>query len=403
MSSNNFGRADETCRVFVNTGAGEVEIGQYTIGTPAEALAFYERKYADLLAEADLAIARLTAGRGTADAARELATRLQAQLAAPSVVGDLAELDLRAKQLLLAAEQMQAERSAAKAAARADALAKREQIAVDAESLANSTAWKQTHARFEELLAAWKALPRADREAEQALWKRFSTARQAFDRARRTHFAELGKMSTAAKAAKQALLAEAEKLATSTEWGPTTIAFRELLDRWKAAPRASKKEEDAWWERFRAAQQVFFDAKRAANEIRDEQQKGNLAAKLEVVAAAEKLLPITDVAKAKAELRKLADRFDKAGHVPRADLPKIEARWRAVADAIAEAEREEWRKSDPSRKAFAASTASKLQEAVDRLEEAVASARKQGAKNLADLEAQLANAKAMVEAAIKHA
>lgn len=403
MSSNNFGRADETCRVFVNTGAGEVEIGQYTIGTPAEALAFYERKYADLLAEADLAIARLTAGRGTADAARELATRLQAQLAAPSVVGDLAELDLRAKQLLLAAEQMQAERSAAKAAARADALAKREQIAADAESLANSTAWKQTHARFEELLAAWKALPRADREAEQALWKRFSTARQAFDRARRTHFAELGKMSTAAKAAKQALLAEAEKLATSTEWGPTTIAFRELLDRWKAAPRASKKEEDAWWERFRAAQQVFFDAKRAANEIRDEQQKGNLAAKLEVVAAAEKLLPITDVAKAKAELRKLADRFDKAGHVPRADLPKIEARWRAVADAIAEAEREEWRKSDPSRKAFAASTASKLQEAVDRLEEAVASARKQGAKNLADLEAQLANAKAMVEAAIKHA
>ena len=88
--------------------------------------------------------------------------------------------------------------------------------------------------------------------------------------------------------------------------------------------------------------------------------------------------------------------------MPRADISKVEGRWSVVADAIAEAEAEQWRKSDPGRKAFAASTADKFQGAVDKLEEAVSAAKAKGAANLAELEVQLANAKAMLEAAAKH-
>jgi hypothetical protein len=84
-------------------------------------------------------------------------------------------------------------------------------------------------------------------------------------------------------------------------------------------------------------------------------------------------------------------------------MERVEARVRAVEEAIREAEQEEWRRSDPSRKAFAASTASRFQEAADRLEAEVAAARAKNSPKLAKLEEQLVNAKALVEAAAKHA
>jgi tetrahydromethanopterin S-methyltransferase subunit G len=102
-------------------------------------------------------------------------------------------------------------------------------------------------------------------------------------------------------------------------------------------------------------------------------------------------------------MRDISDRWHKAGHVPRADFPKVEARLKKVEAAIAEAEAEEWRKNDPSRKSFAAETANKFQESVDRLEAEVAAAKASGSKKLADLEKQLENAKAMLEALLKHA
>ncbi|MEY2634495.1 MAG: hypothetical protein RIS75_435 [Actinomycetota bacterium] len=398
-----FGRAETDGTVYVKTANGEVAVGQYTIGTPEEGLAFYVTKFDQLLAEADLTVTRLKSGRGTVESAREVATKLQAQIDAPTMVGDLSVFAARITELLALADVKQAERTAAKAAAREAALARRIAIADEAEKLAASTSWKATQEKFTAMLEEWKTLSRGDRDAEQVQWKRFSAARQTFDRARRNHFAELTKTTAAAKSAKSAILQEALELSTSTEWGPTTIKFRELMDRWKAAPRGSKKDDDALWAKFRAAQQVFFDAKKVANSIRDEELKGNLDAKLALLVEAEAILPIKDIAAAKKVLRSISDRWAAAGHVPRGDIDRVEGRLRAVEEAIREAEQEEWRRSDPSRKAFAASTASRFQDAADKLEAEVAEARAKNSPKLAKLEEQLVNAKALVEAAAKHA
>jgi hypothetical protein len=356
-----------------------------------------------LLAEADLTLERLKGGRANAESAREVAARLQAQLTEPTCVGDLKVFEARATELLSLAEIKHAERQAAKAAAREAALARRIAIADEAEKLATSTAWKQTQERFASLLEEWKTLARGDRDAEQMQWKRFSQARQNFDRARRTHFAEASKVAAAAKSQKADLVARAQGLSTSTEWTATTQAFRDLMDQWKAAPRGAKKDDDALWTKFRAAQQAFFDAKSAAMSERDEEFKANLELKLALLTEAEALLPISDHKAAKAALRAIGARWDKIGHVPRADISRVEGRLRKVEEAIAEAEKEEWRRTDPSRKAFAANTASKFQEAVDKLEAELATAKAAGSPKVANIEKQLVNARALVEAVIKHA
>ncbi|RAC14716.1 DUF349 domain-containing protein, partial [Burkholderia multivorans] len=70
--------------------------------------------------------------------------------------------------------------------------------------------------------------------------------------------------------------------------------YKDLMTQWKRAPRASRKDDDALWARFRAAQDVFFAARDAENAALDEEYKGNLEVKEALLKKAQALLPITD-------------------------------------------------------------------------------------------------------------
>ena len=64
--------------------------------------------------------------------------------------------------------------------------------------------------------------PRIDKPSDDALWHRFSSARTTYTRRRKQHFAELNERREGARVAKEKLVAEAEELASSTEWGDTS-------------------------------------------------------------------------------------------------------------------------------------------------------------------------------------
>lgn len=399
-----FGRVEADGTVYVRTASGEVAVGQYTIGTPDEGLAFFMRKFEDLRAELALAKQRLADGKANPEGIAQLVARTRAELDTPKMVGDLSLLEADIAELEAANAAKAEERQAQKAAQRAEALAKREAIVAEAESLAASTQWKATGDRFKALLEEWKALPHADRASEQALWKRFSTARTAFDKARRTHFATRDAAAAEAKSLRLAIVEEAEALADSTDWANAKQAFHNLMDRWKAAPRGVRKDDDALWARFRDAQQRFFDARNADLAVRDEALKGNLDAKLALLVEAEALLPITDLAAAKKALRSIAERWEAIGFVPRADKERVEGRLRKVEQAVRELEQEEWRRTDPARKAFANDTASTFRAGVERAAKELEAAQAKGdAKAVAAAEAKLNSAKMLLEAAEKYA
>jgi len=98
----------------------------------------------------------------------------------------------------------------------------------------------------------------------------------------------------------------------STDWAGTSAKYRDLLAEWKKAGRASRKEDDALWARFRAAQQVFYDARRAKDEAVDAEFAENLKVKEALVAKAEALLPIKDIKAAKKALRPIQDAWEEA-------------------------------------------------------------------------------------------
>lgn len=403
MITHQFGHALEDGTVFILIDGNPRQVGQYTAGDATQALAFYTTRYENLLADAKLVLERLKAGVGSIAGAREMAGKLKSQFEEPNVVGDLAVFSVLATEILLLADAVAAERNSSRALAREAAQLRKEEIAKEAETLATSNKWKATQTRFEELMAEWKRLPRTTKQADEALWARFKNARWAFDRARRAHFAELSKVSAESKATKTAIIEEAKRLATSTDWVKTAKRFQELLNLWKAAPRGSQKDEQKLWNQFREAQNAFYEARSKALEGQESEQLANLEKKNALLLRAEELVPVTDHKKARQALKKILDEWTKIGHVPRRNIKEIEARLSAVENAIKEAELEEWRKSDPNRKAFAASTASKFQDNLDRLEKELELARRSGSANVSTLEAQVESARALLDAAMKHA
>jgi len=363
-----WGRVDDDGTVYLRTSEGERAVGQMPDATPEEALAFFTKRYDDLAFEVELLEQRVSAGTVGPDEAAAAVKQVRATLAEAQAVGDLEGLSQRLEslttQIAAQREKKKAERAAKLQSARAD----KERIAAEAETLAQSQDWRNGANRLRELLDEWKALPRLEKSVDDALWRRFSTARTTYTRHRKAHFGELNEKREGARVVKEKLVKEAEALAGSTEWGSTAGKYRDLMRQWKAAGPAPRGVDDQLWKRFRAAQDQFFGARDAANAELDQEYAANAEKKEQLLAEAEKLVPVTDLSAAKQAFRDIAERWDAAGKVPRERMKELEGRIRKVEQAIRSVEDDQWQRSNPEARARAADTVAQLEASIAELE-----------------------------------
>jgi hypothetical protein len=177
---------------------------------------------------------------------------------------------------------------------------------------------------------------------------------------------------------KERLAAEAESLASSTDWGPTSGRFRDLMRQWKAAGPAPREVDDKLWARFRAAQDLFFGARDAVQAEENAEQIENLRAKEALLTEIETILPVSDARVAREQLREYLDRWDQIGKVPRDSMRSIDGRLRAVEQAVKAAEDEVWNRSNPEARARAEATVKQLQSLIADLEKQAAKFESQG-------------------------
>ncbi|MBW1604159.1 DUF349 domain-containing protein [Streptomyces sp. JJ66] len=402
MSSDPWGRVDEAGTVYVRTAEGEQVVGSWQAGTPEEALAYFKRKYEGLVVEIGLLERRVkTTDLSTKDALTAIG-HLREQVEAHHAVGDLDALRQRLDALTERVEARKEERKAKKARQSEAARKAKEELVAEAEELARSDQWRVAGDRLRALVDTWKGLPRLDRTSDDELWHRFSHARSAFSKRRKAHFSALDTQREQARQRKERLVTEAQALSGSTDWGGTAARYRELMRDWKAAGRAQREHEEDLWQRFRAAQDVFFQARGEVFAERDAEQRENLTRKEELATEAEKLLPVTDLKAARAAFRSVNERWDAIGHVPRDARPRVEGRMRAVEQAIQDAEDTEWRRSNPEVRARAAGLTGQLQDAVDKLRADADAARAAGNTAKAEkLEKELAGRQALLDQARK--
>jgi hypothetical protein len=333
-----FGRVDPDGTVWLITGSGERIIGSWQAGDTEAAFAHFGRRFDDLHTEVALMESRLESGTGDARKIKSAAAALAESLPEAHVLGDVDALAARLSTIIENADAHAQADKAKREEFRAAQTARKEALVAEAEELAaNSTQWKAAGDRLREILEEWRTVSGLDRKTDDALWKRYSAARETFNRRRGSHFAELDRERAGARQAKEALCERAEELADSTEWGATGAAFRDLLTEWKAAGRAAKDVDDALWHRFKAAQDTFFSARNAANSERDAEFRANAEAKEALLAEAEKL-DTSDLDAARAAMRAIDEKWDAIGKVPRERGAELERRLRAVEKKVRDAQ-----------------------------------------------------------------
>jgi hypothetical protein len=389
-----WGRVDENRTVFVREGDTEREVGQFPDGTAEEALAYYERKFADLAGVVTLLEARVARGTASGDVA-ELVSKMQEQLVAPAAVGDLDSLRARVEKLGGKASELTEKQQAEREAAKQQAVEQREAIVAEAERLAaqpeTSVRWKETGQAFEQLFTDWQAAqrggPQLPKSVADALWKRFRSARQVFDTARRAHFAQLDATNKDVKQRKERLITQAEALAPRGIDG--IPAYRTLLDEWKGAGRASRKLDDQLWARFKAAGDLLYQAKAAEVAQTNEEYAANLTAKQALLDEyADTLLALTDRVAARKRLTELQLKWDEIGRVPRESVRDVEGRIRKIEDHVKSLEDEHWRKTNPETKARSEGLRGQLEASIAELKAEIEGAK--DAKAKAEAEQKLA-------------
>ncbi len=373
-----WGRVDSEGAVFVRTRDGERQVGQWPDGDPEEVLALFARKYDALAFEVGLLEQRVKAGTASPEDAGAALKQIRPTLDEAAFVGDTDALAGRVSALETLIKEQRERRRAERAEKVAAARTRKEELVSEAETLAAGENWRSGADRLRALLDEWKSLPRLDKAADDALWRRFSSARTTYTRHRKAHFAELDEKREGARVVKERLVTEAEKLSGSTEWGPTAGAYRDLMRRWKAAGPAPRDVEEDLWRRFRAAQDTFFGARDAEAAATDAEFAANATVKEAILVKAEALVPVKDVAAAKSVFRDLADQWDEAGKVPRERIKELEGRMRTVEKAIRDVEDQAWQRSNPEARARAADTVAQLEASLADLESKRATAEAAG-------------------------
>jgi hypothetical protein len=378
-ASDPWGRVDDDGTVYVKTAEGERVVGSWQAGSPAEALAFFQRKYLSLETEVSLLEQRISTTDLSPAQARSTITRLLESVACANCVGDLDGLRARLEALTGLVDHRREENKAAREQARSEAQDRKTKIVEEAERIAaEATHWKISGERMRQLLEEWKAAPRADRATETVLWKRLSAARNAFTKRRKAYFASLEDEREAARTRKEQLVTEAEALSGSTDWGPTASAYRDLMRQWKEAGRADRAAEEELWGRFKAAQDTFFGARAKILSAKDGELREHADAKAALLAEAEKLLPVTNARQARSALRGIQERWEQIGGVPRDSQERLEGGLRKVEDAVRRGEETHWRRSNPEALSRAKGTVEQIRAAISQLEKQLARAKEQG-------------------------
>ncbi len=401
-SASAFGAVDGENVVLVD-GDQRVVVGPATGEAP---IAPYAKAFIELAASIERFHARLIGAELGPKDIEDALSGLKASLETPVVVGNMVALRARFHIVEAEANELAEKIRAERAAVRAEATAAREAIVTEAEALAEKALpqvhWKNDTARMRDLLDLWKEAqkngPRIAKEVERELWKRFTKARATFEKARKAHFSQLDKDNAAVAGTKESLVARAEELATSTQWDAGAREFKKLMDQWRTAGRGRRTVDDALWNRFQAAQEAFFAAKRAAADAEEASLSANIPAKEAAVVAAEALLPITDLRAAKRDLRTIQDRFDAAGEVPRSDAARLAKRIAAVEKAIRDADHQTWSSRNPEIEARTTGFAAQLTSAIADLESKIAAATTAGdARKAKDLQKDLDAKKAWLK------
>jgi hypothetical protein len=185
----------------------------------------------------------------------------------------------------------------------------------------------------------WRELGPVAREYREQIWERFKAATAAINKKHQGHFEMQKEEQRKNLELKQQMCIQAEELAQHTSndskvWSEHSKAMEELQKMWRTVGFATKKENTRIFERFRAACDKFYAAKREFFQHFKTDMQENLLKKTALCEEVESLAGSTDWKKTTDKLISLQKQWKEIGAVPRKQSDAIWRRFRTACDTF---------------------------------------------------------------------
>lgn len=183
----------------------------------------------------------------------------------------------------------------------------------------------------------WKEIGPVPQDVKEEVWERFKNATDKINAIRREHYSKIQDELQHNFDAKVALCEKAEEFVAESfdsinAWMKKSDEMRDLFKVWRTVGQAPKKQNDEIWNRFKAAMDNFFEAKKEYFGKLKDQQLENYNRKLDLCVQAEALLESSEWRKATDQFKALQEEWKNIGPVPRKNSDKIWKRFRGACD-----------------------------------------------------------------------
>ena len=189
--------------------------------------------------------------------------------------------------------------------------------------------WQENMKQLLELQQEWRKIGPADKETNDAVWKKFKGTTDQFFKNKDDYYQKKKQEYAANMQQKTELCMQAEGLKESHDWKGTANELKRLQQEWKnIGPVGSSEKNEKIWNRFRAACDAFFSVKKSHFADQDQQQEVNYTQKLELIESVEKYVVGENATDSLEELKNFQRQFTEIGLVPMAKKDEIYERFR---------------------------------------------------------------------------
>lgn len=245
----------------------------------------------------------------------------------------------------------------------------KKELIAKAHEIKDSEDFYKTAEAFKKLQADWRELGYSGRELNDPLWEEFSEVNDYFFNRRNEFFEQQNEKRAEAKEAKEALIERAEALQDSTDWFKTSKEQREMMEEWKEAGFASREVENALWERFNGARQVFYKAQEAFFKELREQEAVAKEKKEKLIEETHALKDSLDFETTRQRFDEMMEAWKEAGHSGRKHEETLWAQFREGRDHFYTRLSESSSQSREERRTEAFDKIGDLNDKIDRLED----------------------------------
>lgn len=216
-------------------------------------------------------------------------------------------------------------------------LQKKVELCEKAEELLLESSIKKSFQLLQKYHDEYREIGPAPKEKKDEIWERFSAATRKIHERRREYYNDLRDQQKKNYEAKVGLCEKVEAINEEEPnspklWQQKTNEILEIQKTWRNIGFAPRNVNDEIWNRFRAAQNVFFKNKKEFFKKLKDEQKENYNLKLNICMQAEGMQDSTDWKKTTNDLINLQKEWKNIGPVPRKNSDKIWHRFRAACD-----------------------------------------------------------------------